>query len=132
MPCQRPPDGQTADVHLRLHSSAFAFCSWLQSLSSIANNSCRWPEVAEVSRKVLGWRMKAMPYLYTAFHDSHTAGCPVARPVWFSFSWDASTLTLKEQWMVGESAMTAHELRLFIYAEVCVMQQQEPATGAFL
>lgn len=58
--------------------------------------------MAEVSRKVLGWRLKAMPYLYTAFYDSHTFGCPIARPLWFNFPTDSTTLRLQEQWMMGE------------------------------
>ena len=61
----------------------------------------RWPVVAEVARKVLGWRLKAMPYLYTAFYDSHTFGCPIARPLWFTFPSDGATLRLHEQWMMG-------------------------------
>ena len=62
---------------------------------------CRWPVVAEVSRKVLGWRLKALPYLYSAFYDSHTLGCPIARPLWFNFPSDPATLRLQEQWMMG-------------------------------
>ena len=57
--------------------------------------------MAEVSRKVLGWRLKAMPYLYTAFYDSHVFGCPIARPLWFNFPSDSATLRLQEQWMMG-------------------------------
>ena len=61
----------------------------------------RWPAVAEVSRKVLGWRLRAMPYLYASFFDSHTYGCPIARPLFFTFPSDANTLAIKEQWMMG-------------------------------
>ena len=61
----------------------------------------RWPRVAEVSRKVLGWRLRLMPYLYSAFYDSHARGCPVARPLFFVFPGDATTLLLREQWMMG-------------------------------
>ena len=57
--------------------------------------------MAEVSRKVLGWRLKALPYLYSAFYDSHTFGCPIARPLWFNFPSDPATLRLQEQWMMG-------------------------------
>ncbi|KAK9808029.1 hypothetical protein WJX73_006288 [Symbiochloris irregularis] len=67
----------------------------------------RWPKVAEVSRKVLEWRMRALPYLYTAAYDSYMRGCPIARPVWFSFPSDASTLDLKEQWIVGDALLIA-------------------------
>ena len=57
--------------------------------------------MAEVSRKVLGWRLRLMPYLYSAFYDSHARGCPVARPLFFVFPGDATTLLLREQWMMG-------------------------------
>ena len=57
--------------------------------------------MAEVSRKVLGWRLRLAPYLYSAFYDSHAHGCPVARPLFFVFPADATTLLLREQWMMG-------------------------------
>jgi alpha-glucosidase (family GH31 glycosyl hydrolase) len=57
--------------------------------------------VAEVSRKVLGWRLRMMPTLYTAFYDSHMHGCPIARPLFFVFPSDSGTLGLREQWMMG-------------------------------
>ncbi|KAK9915638.1 hypothetical protein WJX75_001864 [Coccomyxa subellipsoidea] len=71
----------------------------------------RWPAVAEVSRKVLGWRLRAMPYLYTAFYDSHVYGCPIARPLFFTFPSDAGTLALKEQWMMGDALLITPVLR---------------------
>ena len=42
-----------------------------------------------------------MPYLYSAFYDSHARGCPVARPLFFVFPADTTTLLLREQWMMG-------------------------------
>jgi len=77
--------------------------------------------VAEVSRKVLGWRLKAMPYLYTAFYDSHTFGCPIARPLWFNFPSDSTTLGLMEQWMMGKPPV--HGLLTVLYASRGVLEQ---------
>ena len=57
--------------------------------------------MADVARKVLGWRLRLMPHLYSAFYDSHTHGCPVARPLFFNFPSDGATLRLREQWMMG-------------------------------
>lgn len=57
--------------------------------------------MADVARKVLGWRLRLMPYLYSAFYDSHALGCPVARPQFFNFPSDPATLRLREQWMMG-------------------------------
>lgn len=69
----------------------------------------RWPAVAEVSRKVLGWRLRAMPYLYTSFFDSHTYGCPIARPLFFTFPSDSNTLAIMEQWMMGVPPYARYE-----------------------
>ena len=68
--------------------------------------------MAEVSRKVLGWRLKALPYLYSAFYDSHTFGCPIARPLWFVFPTDSITLRLHEQWMMGEPSLPSGRERI--------------------
>ena len=43
----------------------------------------QWPDtVAVSSRKALNIRYRLLPYLYTLFHDSHTTGSTVARPLY--------------------------------------------------
>jgi len=63
--------------------------------------------VTEVSRKVLAARYRLMPYLYTAFFDSHTYGCPVARPLFFGWSSDNTTRNINEQWMMGDALLVS-------------------------
>lgn len=60
-----------------------------------------------VSRKVLAARYRLMPYLYTAFFDSHTYGCPVARPLFFSWPADNTTRGINEQWMMGDALLVS-------------------------
>ena len=60
-----------------------------------------------VSRKVLAARYRLMPYLYTAFFDSHTYGCPVARPLFFGWSSDNTTRAITEQWMMGDALLVS-------------------------
>ncbi|KAK9790964.1 hypothetical protein WJX73_005820 [Symbiochloris irregularis] len=67
----------------------------------------RWPNVAIVARKVFGWRYRAMPYLYTAFYQSHTNGCPVMRPLFFTFPNDQTTWDVNSQFMIGDGLMVA-------------------------
>lgn len=63
--------------------------------------------MSEVSRKVLAARYRLMPYLYTAFFDSHTYGCPVARPLFFGWSSDNTTRGINEQWMMGDALLVS-------------------------
>ena len=63
--------------------------------------------MAEVSRKVLGMRYRAMPYLYTQHFFAHTAGCPIARPLFFTFPADNATRNVSDQWMIGDALMVS-------------------------
>ncbi|KAK9804677.1 hypothetical protein WJX73_009282 [Symbiochloris irregularis] len=67
----------------------------------------RWPAVAEVARKAYGMRYRAMPSLYTSFFDSHVYGCPIMRPMFYTFPGDATALNLNAQFMIGDSLLVA-------------------------
>ncbi len=73
----------------------------------IARAAGRWAKVAEVSRKVLGWRLRLLPYLYTAHFQAHARGCPVARPLFAAFPADAGVRNLAGQWMTGDALMVS-------------------------
>ncbi|KAK9835343.1 hypothetical protein WJX81_003869 [Elliptochloris bilobata] len=67
----------------------------------------RWPAVATVAKASFGWRLRMLPYTYTAFHDASASGCPVARPLFMAFPSDATTRSNNRQWMLGNALMVA-------------------------
>ena len=71
----------------------------------------RWPAVAEVARKVLHWRYRALPHLYTAFADARAAGCPVARPMFFAHPADPAVENISGQWYMGDGLLVSPVLR---------------------
>ena len=73
--------------------------------------ACRWPNVATVAKASFGWRLRLLPYIYTAFHDGHESGCPVMRPLFMAFPGDASVRSNNRQWCAAPSGrrhMTVH------------------------
>ena len=67
--------------------------------------------MATVAKASFGWRLRLLPYIYTAFHDGHESGCPVMRPLFMAFPGDASVRGNNRQWCValfGWSHMTLH------------------------
>ena len=56
---------------------------------------------------MLGARYRLMPYLYTAFFESHTFGCPLARPLFFGWPFDVNTHANTEQWMMGDALLVS-------------------------
>lgn len=73
----------------------------LAGLTSITVCACRWPDVATVAKASFGWRLRLLPYIYTAFHDGHESGCPVMRPLFMAFPGDASVRSNNRQWCVA-------------------------------
>lgn len=68
---------------------------------------CRWPTVTTVAQKAFTWRLRVLPYHYSAFFDSHTYGCSVMRPLYFPFPGDVSTYYNNYQWMLGDALLVA-------------------------
>lgn len=66
-----------------------------------------WPSVAEASRKVLNFRYKLLPYMYSLFAQAHSSGATVARPLWMNFPQDPAAVTIDNQFMLGPSIMVS-------------------------
>ena len=62
----------------------------------------QWNSVAKAGRNALAMRYKLLPHLYTAFHQAHTEGTPVAKPLWFAYPSDPNTHAIDDQWLFGD------------------------------
>ena len=62
-----------------------------------------------VAQKVFTWRLRLLPYHYSAFYDAHTFGCPVMRPMFLSFPGDAAALPLDQQLVLLLAASLASQ-----------------------
>ena len=67
----------------------------------------RHPTITALVKKAYDWRLRALPYHYTAFYDAHTNGCSVMRPLFFSWPADTASLLVDTQWMLGDAIMAA-------------------------
>ncbi|CAG5120605.1 unnamed protein product [Candidula unifasciata] len=58
-------------------------------------------DVAFASRDILRIRYQLLPYLYTLFHQAHTVGGTVIRPLHHEFPTETDTLSINKQFMWG-------------------------------
>ena len=68
---------------------------------------CRHSTIKVLARKAYDWRLRAVPYHYTAFHNAHLNGCPVMRPLFFSWPSESASFLIDQQWMLGDALMIA-------------------------
>ena len=55
----------------------------------------------QAAKNALDMRYRLIDYLYTAFHQAHTDGTPVLRPLWYSFPNDSNTFAIDSQFLFG-------------------------------
>ena len=65
-----------------------------------------WDSVADAGRRAIKMRYQLLPHLYTAFHQAHKQGTPVAKPVWFAYPEDPATHGIDDQWLLGDVLIT--------------------------
>lgn len=72
------------------------------AINQISQELYVWPEVANISRKVLNARYSIVPYYYTLFYQTHVGlGGTVVRPLFFEFPLDSNTFAIDQQFLVG-------------------------------
>ncbi|MCE5187200.1 MAG: DUF5110 domain-containing protein [Planctomycetaceae bacterium] len=63
------------------------------------------PKTENAARIALQRRYRLMPYLYTAFHESHVQGLPIMRPVFFADPADIRLRLEDQSFLVGQDLM---------------------------
>lgn len=77
------------------------------------------PEVERTARTALERRYRLLPYLYTLFHEAHTTGLPVARPVFFADPADPALRSEDDAFLLGDG--------LLVFARVTPTGDRAPA-----
>ena len=57
------------------------------------------------------YHLQLLPYLYSAFHEAHRTGMPVARPLFFAAPAEPQARKAEEQWLLGEAVLVSPVLR---------------------
>lgn len=69
-------------------------------------------EVETTARQALNNRYMLLPYYYTLFHDAHTKGLPIARPVFFADPADPALRSEDDLFLLGEGLLIKPSLTL--------------------
>jgi alpha-glucosidase len=65
----------------------------------------------DIIRKYLKLRYRLLPFLYTALEDAHRTGVPLFRPLLLNYQDDPNTLTIDDEFMVGDTLLEAPIVR---------------------
>lgn len=63
------------------------------------------PETEAAARTALQRRYRLMPYLYTTFHEAHTTGLPVMRPLLFADTTDLALRMEDQAFLIGSDLL---------------------------
>ncbi|CAM6106623.1 unnamed protein product [Calypogeia fissa] len=75
------------------------------SIDKINHELYLWESVTKISRNVLGMRYRLLPFLYTLVYEAHTTGAPIARPLFFEYPQDPTTLGVNSHYLLGKSLL---------------------------
>ncbi len=64
-----------------------------------------------IIRKYLKLRYRLLPFLYNTLEEAHRTGVPIFRPLMLNYQSDYNTLTIDDEFMVGDDLLAAPILR---------------------
>jgi len=77
-------------------------------LSSYDHEPWRFGKYYEdIIRKYIKLRYRLLPFLYTTLEEAHRTGVPMFRPLLLNFPSDPNTLTIDDEFMVGDDLLAA-------------------------
>ncbi|WP_020617466.1 glycoside hydrolase family 31 protein [Paenibacillus daejeonensis] len=90
----------------------FPYCRNHSVLESIRQEPWAFGEqIEDICRTYIRLRYRFMPYLYTQFHQAHTTGMPVMRPLVLEYPDDRKVYEMCDQFLVGSDLLFAPILR---------------------
>jgi len=104
----------------RANTSGELFIRWLQAgifLPLLRNHSEKktrnqepWAfgkKTEKIAKKLIQFRYRIIPLLYSLIYESHKKGYPVIRPLFFHYPEDKNVYDIEDQFMVGETILVA-------------------------
>ncbi len=65
------------------------------------------PATEQVLRRLIEWRYRLLPYIYTCFIESEESGMPVNRPLVLEYPFDATVYSIGNQFLLGSDILIA-------------------------
>ncbi|MGM0920461.1 MAG: TIM-barrel domain-containing protein [Bacillota bacterium] len=91
---------QNGIVHPR-----FTIHSWNDDQT--VNEPWMYPEMLPAIRKLIKFRTKLTPYLYTSLYEAHENYKPIIRPTFYEFEQDEKTFEENDDFMLGDNLLVA-------------------------
>jgi alpha-glucosidase (family GH31 glycosyl hydrolase) len=60
------------------------------------------PEICQKISDLIHMRYKYLPYMYSAFYQSHLRGEPILRPLWYAYPELPEVNTVETEYMLGD------------------------------
>ncbi len=103
-----------AELLTRWYQVAFLtpFCRNHADIAAYDHEPWRFGAFYEgIIRKYLKLRYRLLPFLYTTLEEAHRTGVPMFRPLLLNYQDDPNTLTIDDEFMLGDALLEAPILR---------------------